>query len=306
VSVSWQDRQTGELREFSQEDLDAALSPSRFVDSLDDELEVYAQRSQAARDTARAQGLLHEAVAYAEQKAARLDLFLPPDVSEAPLLVYMHGGFWQQLGREDSSFAAPGTTEHGGAFAALGYTLAPKATLGEIVDEMRTALAWLYRNGPDYGIDRTRIVVSGSSAGAHLAAMLLLTDWVAFDLPEQIIAGAVLVSGVYDLSAVARSYVNQPLGLSREDNQILSPRRQVPRHTCPVRLVYSANEPDEFKRESRCYAEVLRHHGQRTVVREIAQRQHFDVILDLSDANTYLGHTAMAMMGLIGAGESAS
>lgn len=303
MNVSWQDRQTGELREFAQEDLDAALSPSRFVASLDDELEVYAQRSEAARKTARAQGRLHEALAYDEHEAAKLDLFVPENAHAAPLLVYIHGGFWQQLGREDSSFAAPGITEHGGALAAVGYTLAPKATLGEIVDEMRTALAWLYRHGPDYGLDRTRIVVAGSSAGAHLAAMLMLTDWVALELPEQIIAGAVLVSGVYDLSAVARSYVNEPLGLTPADNQMLSPRRQVPRHTCPVRLVFSANEPEEFKRESRCYAELLRHHGQRATVREIAGRHHFDVILDLSDPDTYLGRTTMTMMGLALTGE---
>lgn len=298
MALHWHDAQTGEARTMSQADLDACVSPSRFVASLDDELQIYAERSAAAREAARAAGCLHEGLEYAAGDAAKLDLFLPAGDQSAPLLVYIHGGFWQQLSRADSAFAAPDVTRHGGGLAALGYTLAPRASLAEIVQETREALVWLYRQCALYGLDRKRIVVAGSSAGAHLAAMLMLTDWTQFELPEQIIAGAVLVSGVYDLSVVAQSYVNEPLSLSTEGINLLSPRRLMPRHTCPVHMVFSANEPDEFKRESHCYARHLTRHGQSCVVREIAGRHHFDVVLDLADPDTALGHATLSMLGL--------
>ena len=120
---------------------------------------------------------VHTDVRYGTAQAETLDLFLPSSVDAAPLQIYIHGGFWQLLGKEDSSFAAPMFLERGAAFAAINYTLAPQKSLSEIVDENRRAIAFLYREARRWNVNRQRLFLSGSSAGAHLVMMMLATDW---------------------------------------------------------------------------------------------------------------------------------
>ena len=302
MSLTWHDHATDASRSMSQTDLDAQLSPSRLVESLDDELALYASRSAQARAAAAGYDGLHEGLSYGAHADEKIDLLLPDSDGLVPLMIYVHGGFWQQLSRRESVFAAQGIVARGGAFAAVGYTLAPHASLDDIVLQVRQAVAWLVQNATTFGLDRARIVVSGSSAGAHLAALLLLTDWREFALPQPVIAGACLVSGVYDLAAVRESYVNEPLMLDQAQVARLSPLRQISAGEaycgCPLALVYGDNETAEFKRESQCLARQLTASGSPVNALQIAGRHHFDVIADLDNAATYLGNTAMHLLGL--------
>lgn len=298
MSVSWTDFATGQTRSMTRDALDRELSPSHLVESIDDELARYATLSETARAKARAGDYLIEGLRYGDAPDQQIDLFVAD--KPAPVLIYLHGGFWQMLSRRDSAFAAPGIVAAGGALAVVGYTLAPAATLGRIVDQVRAAVSCLYHEADELGLDRDRFVLAGSSAGAHLAAMVLATDWPKLGLPSDVIRGACLVSGVYDLAAVQASYVNEPLRLGDDDVAGLSPLRLAPNHTCPVTIVYGDNETDEFKRESRLYVERLKAHGHHVAVQQIAHRQHFDVILDLDKADTLLGHSALALLGLVG------
>jgi len=300
VNLTWDDFATGEPRSMTRDELDRELSPSRLVASIDDELARYAALSETAREEARAAGHLREGLRYGDAPDEQIDLFRPAAQAPAPLLIYIHGGFWQMLSRRDSAFAAPGVVAAGGALAVVGYTLAPKATLHEIVEQVRAAVAWLYREAAALGLDRDRFVIAGSSAGAHLAAMALATDWSARALPAQVIRSACLVSGVYDLAAVRESYVNEPLQLSHDHVASLSPLRLKPSHACPTTIVFGDNETDEFKRESRLFVAHLQAHGHNVALQEIARRHHFDVILDLDKSDTLLGHSTLSHMGLAG------
>lgn len=285
---------------FDQATLDREYSPSSCIDDINVYLEAYACASRQARDAAIHQGTLAADLPYGSAPDERLDLFLATSSGSAPLHIYIHGGYWQALSKDDSLFAAPMFQAHGSCFAATNYTLAPDATLEQIVQQNRRAIGWLYDRADEWGYDRDRIYLSGSSAGAHLAAMMLLTDWPRYGLPPNLVKGICAVSGIYDLAPVRLSYVNEPLQLNREDVVRNSPVGQALLNRCPVILAYGDNETSEFKRQTEDYRKFLRKQGVTTSFREIPCRNHFDVIMDLAKAETWLSQQVLRQMGLVG------
>jgi len=245
---------------------------------------------------------LRRDLVYGTKPTNRLDLFVPlADVasSSAPaLLVFIHGGYWQELSKESSLFAAGACIDAGFAFAAIDYTLAPAASLLEIVLECRQALRWLHAQAAELGVDPARIVVAGSSAGAHLAAMACVRDWqedenLAPDLP----AGAVLVSGIYALEPLLGTSIAAPLGLTESAALVVSPRWLAHDHFPPTIVCWGEVETDEFKRQSRDFAASLTTTGIAEIsCFEIPERNHFDVILDLAQRDTLLGAASLRML----------
>lgn len=292
------DRLRGRYRGMDRATLDAQYSPSRCVDAIEPFLARWAEDSAAARESARAAGRLREDLAYGTHDEAALDVFLPAARAPAPALIYLHGGYWQMLSRKDSAFAAPALTAAGAVYVAAGYTLAPEASLAQIVAQVRAAIVWVWRHADEIGVDRERIYLAGMSAGAHLAAMALLTRWPAHGVPADLIKGVCAVSGIYDLAPIRLTYVDGPLGLSRADVAALSPLGVTPPVRCPVLVAWGDNETDEFKRQSRAYAAALRADGVPVRDRELTGRHHFDAILDLNDPQSWLGGRTLAMMGL--------
>jgi arylformamidase len=200
------------------------------------------------------------------------------------------------LSKEDSLFAAPMFQQHGSSFAALNYSLAPNATLTQIVRQNRLAVSWLFEHADDWGIDCDRIYLSGSSAGAHLAIMMLLTDWSQYGLPNDVIKGVCAVSGIYDLEPIRLSYVNEPLEMSPKEAATNSPMGKELRNHCPIILAYGDNETNEFKRQTDEYRDFLLQSGEAVSFREIKDRNHFDVIMDLMHADTWLAQQALGQI----------
>ncbi len=191
-------------------------------------------------------------LAYGEASGERLDFF-PAPRSDAPLLVFIHGGWWRSLDKSDFSFIAPAYTRAGFNVALTNYTLAPQASIADIVLQQLHALAWLYRNAEKYDFDPRRIVVAGHSAGAHLAAMMMAAVWPAFgaDLPRDLVKGAILMSGVFELEPIRHAdFVNVDLRLSERDVDVLSPARMPPAHDAPFFTAVGGQESDEFKRQT--------------------------------------------------------
>jgi arylformamidase len=172
-------------------------------------------------------------------------------------------------------------TAHGVAVAAVNYQLAPAARLSEIVAQCRRSLAWLYTHGPAHGIDVRRIVLGGSSAGAHLAAMLLAPGWqAAFGLPPDVVKAGVLVSGLYDLAPVQQTTPNDWLALDSAEASALSPQRLLPDAGARLCIATAEKDTDEFKRQSLDYAAACTRQGCAVQYEQIAGRNHFDVIMD--------------------------
>ena len=263
-------------RRFSLEELARQYSPRGTVNNLDALLQDYRTQSQPMYDLPHLRDLR-----YGPQADELLDLFPVPGRTDAPLFVFIHGGYWRALGKQDSVFMARNFTAHGVAVAAVNYQLAPAARLSEIVAQCRRSLAWLYTHGPAHGIDVRRIVLGGSSAGAHLAAMLLAPGWqAAFGLPPDVVKAGVLVSGLYDLAPVQQTTPNDWLALDSAEAAALSPQSCLPDAGARLCIATAEKDTDEFKRQSLDYAAACTLQGCAVQYEQIAGRNHFDVIMD--------------------------
>jgi arylformamidase len=263
-------------RRLSKAEREREYAPSsRIGGDYQPYLRAYAERSEAARRDHPPQ-----TIRYGNTERQTIDLFMPEGVARPPVLVFFHGGYWQELSKHDSAFATPGCLAHGIAYAAVDYTLAPAATLSEIVEECRAAVACLAPLGP--------LVLAGSSAGAHLAATAALAA-------NEPVRGAVLVSGIYDLEPLIGTSINTALGLDPDEAARNSPLHAALEGFPPSLVCWAENETDQFKRQSRAFAAALRAAGGEGATFECADRNHFDVILNLADPATELGRRTIEL-----------
>lgn len=263
-------------------------------------VEAYVARSGDAQTASRALGATWRVQPIGDGALPAIALCLPrhkPGVDPAmPLLVFIHGGYWQELSANDSLFAAATCAARGVAFAAMDYTLAPKATVTHIVHECRRALAWCVSQAPTLGIDTARVVVAGSSAGAHLAAMVSLKDAA---VPGWRPRSAVLVSGVYELEPLVGTSINDALGMDIDQARTLSPASQpLQGFAADAVVCWGEVETTAFKEQSKDFATRLERAGVRSETFEVPGRNHFDVILDLADPQSRLGQATLGRLGV--------
>jgi arylformamidase len=276
---------------------DREYSPSLCVDDLNRFLREYAARSARARAS-----LPWTEHAYGPAPAERLYFFPAARAgadARAPLHVFVHGGYWQELSKEDSCFAAPDFVRRGAAFAAIGYGLAPAHRLDEIVAMVRSGVLWLYRNAGELGVDPGRIFLSGSSAGAHLVAMCLMDGWLPGSLRvTDVVQGAALLSGLYELEPLRQTYVGDAIGLTAAEAARNSPVRHLHADIPPLIVARGENEPTAFGDQQECFTGALRAVGVPVTDLVVAPRNHFDVPFDLGDTESPLGRATLAAMRL--------
>jgi arylformamidase len=273
--------------------IEKEYSPSRCVPSADPFLAEYAIRSRKAEQSLTCQKDLK----WGDKPEETLDFF-GAALRDAPLLVYIHGGYWQELSKNESLFAAVDCVANGIAFAAINYTLAPKASVETIVDQCRRAVAWLHEQAGALGFRRDRLYLSGSSAGAHLVAMMLVKGWQhTAGVTDNAIAGAILLSGIYDLEPLVGTYIAAPLRLTTTDAAGLSPVRLPLGRPVPTIIAWGENETSEFKRQSKSYASRLEAAGFPVSAFEVAGTNHFDIVLGLADRATALGRATLELIG---------
>lgn len=237
-------------------------------------------------------------ITYGAGTHDKLDLFLT-DRPAAPLVVYIHGGYWQRGDRRDFSFLAQPWVANGVNAAMLGYGLCPHVTIGEIVVQVRRACAWLWRHAEQYRIDRQRIQVVGHSAGAHLTTMLCVTDWHEVDagLPPRLLHSALAISGIYDLGPLRFTTMNDALELTAETVNNLSPLRYTPNSSVALSVAVGGSESREFHRQARELAETWRRHMQSLEVLTVPGRNHFTILEELA-APGVLFRRSLSLLGL--------
>ena len=255
-----------------QEALDRAYSPSHLVESLDHYLEVYANRS--ARTSGRLTG---KTVSYGQDERQHLTFFSGGG-AKAPLVLFIHGGFWSALDGDQFTFLADAFNAPGLHYAALTYRLVPDVSLTDIVEDVAQSLKFLRDNAETLHVDPDKIVVVGHSAGAHLAAMMATRP----DVKAP--AGLILVSGVFELGPVQASYVNDTAHITDAEVARLSPVRLRPVHKMPVCLAVGEIEPDAFVAQS----ELLKDEWPNCQISVVSGRNHFDIVFDLADPETEL------------------
>jgi arylformamidase len=224
-------------------------------------------------------------IAYGPGADETLDIFVPKP--GAPLFVFIHGGFWRALSKDESSFMAPAFHRAGVAVAAINYSLAPLVSIDEIVRQTRLSIVWLWRNAERLGFDANRIHICGSSAGGHLAAMLLDGEWQASEgLPPNAIASVTLFSGVFDLEPLRHSHVNDWMNLDETQARRNSPIHIPVAAGTKLHVAFAETDTNEFKRQSREYAKHCIGAGAHVSCVEYANTNHFDIVLKLAEEGT--------------------
>jgi arylformamidase len=250
----------------------------------------WAADSEAAR--ARLEGCLN--LRYGSGPRQTVDLF--PAAQPRGALLFIHGGYWRALDKSDHAFVAPPLVAQGIGVAVINYDLCPDVSIARIVDECREGMAWLRREGTRYGVPAERLVVAGHSAGGHLAAMLVATDWSALGSPSAL-AGAVAVSGVFDLEPLVQVSFNADLKLDRARARAVSPIHLRPRSSVPMLCAAGADETSEFIRQSWLLWErwpECHPHGRHGPL-FVPERHHFSVVSDLGDPASELARQTLAM-----------
>jgi arylformamidase len=229
---------------------------------------------------------------YGPAERNLIDFFPAPGVSggtgERPLLVFIHGGYWQMRAKESFSFLAEAFLSHGIHVAMVGYTLAPQASMSEIVHEVRSSVQWLSNNAETLGVDRSKIVVSGWSAGGHLTAMCM-------DLPE-VFAG-LAVSGIYDLEPIRLNYLNEKLQLTPDSVAALSPMH-LPLSPKPMLIAYGGDELSELQRQSNEFFALRQQHGLAGELLPLPGLNHFTMLAEMARSHGVMARSVAALLGI--------
>ena len=287
----------GMLHGYPADQLEAQLNP-RITIKNHRELTEAANRASAAY-RARARNTNFD-VAYGAMPREKMDLFLPDNPKDAPVEMFIHGGYWRSRDKEEYSYLAEQITAAGAISAIVDYELCLKVTVDEIVREMRACCAWLYRNIAQYGGSPDRIHLCGNSAGGHLVGMLLATHFPSFatDLPENLVKSAVPISGVFDCAPVVDISINAEIGLTPEMARRNSPILMKPAVKCPIVAAVGGAESDEFRRQSRAFVEAWKPYGMPIEYLEAAGKNHTTVVSETSVRGNPLMEARLRLLGV--------
>jgi arylformamidase len=261
----------------------------------------YNNRARVPEHPALMAGWVRDAAAYRLQHAPRamnygsgsrniIDLFAGD--GQGPVVVFIHGGYWQAFDGASFSHCARGLNAHGIDVAIPSFDLCPQVSVAVIVEQMRAAARELARLGRP-------LVISGHSAGGHLAACLLATDWPAFDaaLPKETVIAAYAISGLFDLPPLVETSINKALGLDAGSAKAASPLLWKPPAHGSLDAVVGEAESAEYHRQSRSIAEIWGAAGVPTRYGSIAGANHFTAIAPLSDPDSPMVLRLKALAG---------
>ena len=223
------------------------------------------------------------------------DLYPAPRPA-SPIVLFFHGGFWRALSKDHVGHVAGPLVEAGAAAVMPGYDLCPSVPLRTVVDQAKQALLWTRQQAARLNGDPDRIYVAGNSAGAHLAAMMMTVDWTRHGLARAPIAGAILVTGIYDLRVVPRIQVNEDVRLAPEDILGVSPQF-LPMHCrVPTIVAVGAAEPPMWIEQSQRFAAKLSAKGADVRLMEVAGLHHFSITHSLHDSNAPLTRAILELV----------
>jgi arylformamidase len=238
-------------------------------------------------------------IPYTSSERGILDIFLP-EQTDAPVHLFIHGGYWRAMDKSDFSYLAKGLVNRGALVAIANYGRCPALSMDGIVEQMHSACAWLRRHCAEYGGKADSIHISGHSAGGHLTAMMMATDWPSLspDLPPNLVKSGVAVSGLFDLEPLRYIPLNDDLRLDQKRARLNSPIFLKRLTHAPLSLVVGGEESDEFRRQS---VDFFSQWGGREAgieYFELPNLNHFTVIDQMKSPGNPLTETILRHMSL--------
>ncbi|XP_052239280.1 kynurenine formamidase-like [Dreissena polymorpha] len=287
-------------------DLDHHYSPSRWSHRMGptEVIQAHIQALKEGSEASKREVQDHEiGISYGISDKEKLDIFgaktLP---GEAPIFVYIHGGYWTDLSRDISSFMASTFCKAGAMVVAIGYNLAPQVGMTEIISQVKKAISYVLNLAKRRG--SSGVYLCGHSAGGHLAAMMLTINWMEETMVSPgLIKGAVLVSGIYDLMPLLSTYVNGPLKMTKEETLLSSPNshlRALAELSSSRRIIvaFAAHDPPEFQRQSVEFNTSLIQNNLHSTMLLVPDCDHFNVIENLEQEGYILTKETLKLMGL--------
>ena len=234
---------------------------------------------------------------YGEHPRERLDVY-PSSFANATTLVFIHGGYWHLFDKKSFQFVAKAFQPYGVTTVLINYPLAPAHTIDELVLSCRKTMFWLHQNISAFNGNADSIFVAGHSAGGHLAAMLMGTDWakVNINLPIDLIKGTIAISGIFDLLPIQLSYLNEVLKISSEAVIGNSPVRIQPLNSSPLTLAVGMEESQEFNNQSIELYDCRKAAGLPAQLLQLPAQNHFSIVETMLDQSSSLSVAIRKMM----------
>lgn len=284
-----------------------------YLDFDQDQLDAqYNNRERVANHESIMTALANRGNAYANSVPYHPDLSFGDDADEvldvypatngdasAPVMIYFHGGYWFSRHKNDFQFIPCGLNESGATVVVVNYGLIPKIDMAELVRQCRASVAWVYKNIDKYGGNPEQISICGHSAGGHITAMMLATDWSDWGVDGSAIVGALAISGIYDLEPVRHTYMNPTLGFTEETVASFSPVHLSPSIKPKFVTAVGGDETDEFKRQSKLVCDAWEAHGMSCALDVVPDLNHFTVLSDLTSEGGALNRHMRSLMGLV-------
>lgn len=251
-------------------------------------------------ESARAR-LKPDCLAYGPTEIERVDIYETKS-GNAPIQIFIHGGAWRGGSAKDSAYLAEMFVTAGAIFIAVDFIAIDKAdgNLMTMADQVRRAVAWVYKNASRFGGNPNRLYLSGHSSGAHLSGVVLVTDWQKdFGLPMDVVKGGVLMSGMFDLKAVGLSKRSKYVKFTDEIEQALSAQRHLDKLHTPIIVAHGTLESPEFQRQTREFAAAVAAAGKPVQLIVAEGYNHFELPETFGNPYGLLGRAALEQMNLM-------
>ncbi len=277
---------------YTQEELNDAYSDPKWAPNMRQLL-----ANQAATGTKVRAQFPPRTINYGPTASESLDVFAPRGASEKlPVMVFIHGGNWRFGNKESVSCLAPPFLKHNAIFIAPEFDSLPSNTLPGMVDQCQRAILWVRKHAHALGADPDRIYVGGHSAGGHIAALMLTTDWTRLGAPLDLLKGGLILSGLCDLEPAMMAAGNSHLKLTEKERIELSPVHKLRSVPCPVIVAWGSGDSPEFKRQSGVMAQKLREAGRLAGTFVLPDVNHFEILDVMSSETSSLAVATLALM----------
>jgi arylformamidase len=282
--------------DMDQKELDDAYNQSVYAPNQ----EQVAKRRRLASEAAIKRLAPAQRVSYGPTEIEKLDVY-KTSCPNAPIIVFTHGGAWRNGSAKDFAFPAEVFINAGAHYVVLDFAAIQDVggNLMVMAEQVRRAVAWVYKNAESFGGDRNRLYVAGHSSGAHLTGVILVTDWPGdFDLPADMIKGGLCVSGMYDLKPVRLSARSNYVKFDDLTEQALSSQRHLKHLNCPITVAYGTQETPEFQRQGREFAAAVKATGKPVQLIVGEGFNHFEMQETFGNPYALAGRAALELMNL--------